>query len=179
MNEAWKRHIQPILDSWQWDHFSWVWDPFLEKYPNFSDEQRLQLEDALAITAFDTSDEKLAISALSIAETLYTSHLATSRLSELIKNGLREQIQALRIDSDATYYYIVASSFWGVTEAIPFIKSIAEQIEKMNADNKIETISHTTHNYKQWLEACSAALLRLESYYPSQERQKHNTLERE
>lgn len=171
MNTSWKTHIQPILDSWQWDHFSWIWDPFLEKYPKFNDKQRIQVEDALAVTAFDTSDEKLAIKALSIAETLYTSHLATSRLSELIKDGLREQVQTLKIDSDTTYYYIVASSFFGVIEAIPFIKSIAERIEKMNTDNNIDKISDNTHSYQQWLEACSAALLRLEPYYPSQERQ--------
>ncbi len=170
MNDAWKNYIQPILDSWQWDHFSWVWDPFLEKYPKFNDEQRTQVENALAITAFDTSDEKLAVKALSIAETLFTSRLATSRLSELIRNGLREQVQTLKTDSFTTYYYIMSSSFFGVIEAIPFIKSIAEQLEKMKANNDFDTIINNTHSYQQWLEACSAALLRLEPYRPSQER---------
>jgi len=47
MNESWNKHIQLILDSWQhWDNFSWVWDPFSEKYPKFSAEQKLQVDDA-------------------------------------------------------------------------------------------------------------------------------------
>jgi hypothetical protein len=47
MNQSWNKHIQLILDSWQhWDNFSWVWDPFSEKYPKFSAEQKLQVDDA-------------------------------------------------------------------------------------------------------------------------------------
>ncbi len=103
MNESWKTHIQPILNSMQRDHFTWIWEPFLKKYPKFNDEQRIQVENALAFTAFDLSDEKLAIKALSIAQTLYINHLSTSRLSELIKNGLREQVQTLKFISVVTY----------------------------------------------------------------------------
>jgi len=170
MNEAWKNYIQPILDAWQWDHFSWVWDPFFERYPKFNDEQRRQVEDALAITTFDTQDEQLAIKALSIAETLYTDHLATQRLAELIRNGLREQVQSLKLGSDLTYDYIVASSFFGVTEAIPFIKAIVEQIEKVKTTDNLNKVNSGTHNFEKWLEACSAALVRLEPYHPSKER---------
>jgi hypothetical protein len=171
MNDSWNKHIQPILDSWQWDNFSWVWEPFLEKYPNFNVEQQTLVENAIAITAFDTNDEKLAIKALSIAETLYTSHLATQRLSELIRDGLREKVRILKIESAATSYYITASSFFGVTESIPYIRSVIEQIEKMKTESNLDENSAQWQSYQGLLQVCSAALLRLEPYTPSQERQ--------
>src|SRR4030095_4675044 len=139
MNDSWKKHIQPILDSWQhWDNYSWVWDPFLANYPKFNDEQRIQVEDALVGSAFDASDEDLAIKALGIAETLYTNDLATSRLSDLFRSELRKQLRILEIDHKIAQYYILAFSTFEVREAVPFIKSTIEHLEKARRENILD-----------------------------------------
>ena len=76
MNEAWKEHIQPIIDSYRGGNFSFIWDPIVERYPRLRKGQRTQVEDALVACAFDSSDDELAGNALAIARTLHTSHTA-------------------------------------------------------------------------------------------------------
>ncbi len=157
MNEAWNKYIQPILDSWQWDHFSWVWDPFSAKYPNFSDEQKAQVDEALAICAFDTSNEDSAIKALAIAEYLQDNHLSTQRLSELMKNGLKERISSLDANSTLTFYYVVAFKFYGIKEAIPYIQQLILQLEERKKNGGLdERPSPHSHTFRYILEQYSS-----------------------
>ena len=153
MNEAWKKHIQPILDSWQWDHFSWVWDPFYTKYPKFSEEQKEQVDHALATCAFDESNEKSAIKALGIAGFLQNNHLVSQRLSDLIKDGLREKITSLEVDSVLTIDYVIACKFFGIKEAIPYLQRLVLQIEERKANGSLdEKPFPKSHTYREMLE---------------------------
>jgi hypothetical protein len=161
MNESWNKHIQPILDSWEWDHFSSVWDPFLAKYPKFSAEQRMQVENALVTCAFDINNEKLAIKALGIAEILQTNHFATQRLLELMRGEFRKQFEALRLESDMSYYYILAFSSFQLVESIPYLKSVVEQLEKSRVENILAENDGTRHSYKELMRACVISLSRL------------------
>ena len=161
MNASWDKHIQPILDSWEWDHFSWVWDPFLAKYPKFSAEQRTQVEDALVTCAFDMSNEESAIKAVGIAEILHTNRLASDRLSELMREQLRKQFEVLRLESDMPYYYILAFSSFHLVESVPQIKSVIKQLEKLRSQNIIAEIDGTRHSYKELMRACVISLSRL------------------
>lgn len=164
-NEAWKKHIQPILDSWQhWDNYSWVWDPFYEKYPNFSAEQKAQVDDALVTCAFDTTNEESATKALGIAGFLQTNHLASSRLIELMRNGLRDQISSLNPDSVLTFDYVVAFNFFGVKEAIPYLQELVMQLEKSRVNGNLdERPSPRSHTFRQLIKACSSAIQELNS----------------
>ncbi len=128
MNEAWNKYIQPILDSWQWYHFAWVWDPFYTKYPKFSYEQKPQVDNALATCAFDVSNEESAIKALAITGFLQNNHLATQRLFELMTNGLRDRLSTLDSNSALNYDYVVAFKFVGVKEAIPYLQQLILQL---------------------------------------------------
>jgi len=156
MNEAWKQHIQPILDSWQWDNFSWVWEPFLKKYPEFNAEQRTQVEDAILVSAFDLSDEKLAIKALAIAGNLHRMRLATGRFSELMKTELRKQLQTIPIDRPVSRDYVFAFSTFGIKESAPVIKSIIRSLEKARLTN---SPSLSEENYRELFRACCLSLL--------------------
>jgi hypothetical protein len=159
MNEAWNKHIQPILDSWQWDHFSWVWDPFYAKYPKFSDEQKALVDEALATCAFDASDEESATKALGIAGFLQNNHLATHRLSELMKNGLRDKISALDANSALTFDYVVAFKFFGIKEAIPCIQQLVLQMEERNVNGRLdERPSPQSHTFRYILEKYSSII---------------------
>jgi len=163
MNESWDKHIQPILDSWEWDHFSWVWDPFLAKYPKFNAEQQIQVEDALVTCAFDISNEELAIKALSIAEILKTNRLISQRLSELMRAELRKQFEVPRLESDISYYYVLAFSSFQLVESVPHIKSIIERLDKMRIENTISENDGSRHSYKELMRACVISLSRLEA----------------
>ena len=161
INDAWRKHIKPILDSWEWDNYSWVWEPFFAKYPNLSDEQRTQVEDALAMTAFDRSNEKLAIKALSIAEELHRSNLASPRLSELFRGELRKQFARLQSESEMPYYYILAFSSFQLVDSIPHIKLSIGRLEKMRADSAIAEDDNTRRSYKELMRACVISLSKL------------------
>jgi hypothetical protein len=159
MNESWKKHIQPILDSWQhWDHFSWVWDPFIEKYPKLSPEVQAQVDDALSACAFDVSHEEEAIQALGIAEALFFNHLASQNLIESIRSGLRDQLSSLDINAVITFYYVTGYSTFGIKEAIPAIQQLVVQLEDKNVSGSLdERPAPHSHTFRELLEACSAA----------------------
>jgi hypothetical protein len=161
-NASWKKHIQPILDSWQhWDNYSWVWDPFYEKYPNFSVEQKIQVDDALVTCAFDTTNEESATKALGIAGFLQTNHLASSRLTELM-NGLRDQASSLDPYSALTFDYVVAFNFFGVKEALPYLQELAMQLEKSTVNGSLdERSSPRSHTFRELIKACSSAIQEL------------------
>ncbi len=139
MNESWNKYIQPILDSWKhWDNYSWVWDPFYEKYPKFSEDQRAQVDNALVTCAFDSTHEVSATKAFAIAGFLQNNHLATQRLSELMTNGLRERMSTLDANSALTFEYVVAFKFFEVREAIPYIEQLVLQLEARKKDGSLE-----------------------------------------
>ncbi len=161
MNESWDKHIQPILDSWQhWDNYSWVWDPFYEKYPEFSSEQRAEVDDALVACAFDVSHPESATKAFGIAGFLQTNHLASPKLTEGMKNGLRERVSSLDPDSPLTFDYVVALKFFEVKEAVPYLHELVMQLEKRN-DSLDERPSPHSHTFRQLLNACSSAIQEL------------------
>ena len=139
MNESWNKHIQPILDSWKhWDNYSWVWDPFYEKYPKFSEEQKAQVDDALVTCAFDSTHEVSATKAFAIVGFLQNNHLATQRLSEGMTKGLRERMPTLDANSALTLDYVVAFKFFGVKEAIPYIEQLVLQLEERKKDGSLD-----------------------------------------
>ncbi|HVM72931.1 MAG TPA: hypothetical protein VMT91_14300 [Anaerolineales bacterium] len=160
MNESWNKHIQPILDAWQhWDNFSWVWDPFFERYPKFSAEQKAQVDDALVTCAFDTTNEKSAIKALGIAGFLQNNRLASPRLIERMKNGLRDQVSLLDANSDLTFDYVVAIDFFEVKEAIPYIQKMVLQLEERKANGSLdERPSPHSHTFRDMLEKYTSIL---------------------
>ena len=102
MGTAWNKHIQPFLDSWQWEHFGLIWEPFLKIYPKLDDIQRKNVEDALIESIFD-SDVDIAIKALFIVEALYDSNLASRRLFDLVANRLRVYAHAVKVDDPGSY----------------------------------------------------------------------------
>lgn len=158
MNGSWKKHIKPVLDSWEWDNYSWVWEPFTAKYPNFSNEQRTQVEDALVVTAFDNGNEKLAIKALSIAEALHMAPFATPRLSELFKSELRKQLEMLQVEREISNHYVFAFVTFGLKEAIPFLKSKIDSLEGA----KLETLPAESKDlHRKLFRACCLSLLQL------------------
>ena len=165
MNEAWNSHIPPVLDSWQhWDNYSWVWDPFYEKYPKFSAEQKAQVDDALLTCAFDTTYEASATKAFGIAGFLQTNHLASPRLTELMRDGLQDRVSSLDPDSALTFDYVVAFNFFGVKEAIPYLHELITQLEKRDANGTLdERPSPHSHTFRQLIEACSSAIQELNS----------------
>lgn len=154
MNESWNKHIQPILDSWQhWDNYSWVWDPFYEKYPKFSAEQRAQVDDALVTCAFDSTHEVSATKAFAIAGFLQNNNLATQRLSKLMTNGLRERMSTLDVNSVLTFDYVAAFKFFGVKEAIPYIEQLVLQLEERKKNGGLdERPSPHSYTFRQILE---------------------------
>ena len=164
-NESWNKYIQPILDSWQhWDNYSWVWDPFYEKYPKFSAEQRAEVDDALVTCAFDSTKEKSATRAFGIAGFLQTNQLASSRLAELMRKGLRDRVSSLDPDSALTFDYVVAFNFFEVKEAIPHLHELILQLEKKKVNGSLdERPSPRSHTFRQLIEACSSAIQELNS----------------
>lgn len=155
MGELWDKYIQPVLDSWhRWDNYSWVWEPFLENYPKFDDLQRTNVEIALVESAFDPN-QKLAIKALSIVETLYRQKLSSGKLIERMTDRLRNQIILINLNDEISPYYIFAFSTFGMIEAVPFIKSVLSDLEKTidNIDNEGKK-----DNYESMLWACCMSL---------------------
>jgi hypothetical protein len=61
--------------------------------------------------AFDTTNEESAKKALGIAGFLQNNHLASPRLIERMKNGLRDQVSSLDANSALTFDYVVAIDF--------------------------------------------------------------------
>jgi hypothetical protein len=158
MNEAWTKHIQPILDSSRHDNFNWIWDPFLIQFPKFRSEQRTQVEDALETCAFDYSDEELAIKALGIAEILHRSKLTSKKFSKHMRDGLRKYAHTSHIDQVSSKYYIFAFSTFEVKEAIPYIKSVMRPLQEGWPENPIYL---NERNHQELFRACCISLLRL------------------
>jgi hypothetical protein len=165
MNESWQKYIQPILDSWKhWDNYSWVWDPFAEAYPNFSPEQKAEVDDALVTSAFDATHEKSAAKAFAIAGFLQNNHLASSKLTERMRNGLRDQVSLLNPDSPLSFEYVVAFNFFNVKEAIPYLQELVLQLEKRGANGGFdERPAPHAHTFGELMNACSSTIQELSS----------------
>ena len=165
MGEAWNKHIQPILDSSIDDHFNWIWDPFLVAYPKLGIEKRIQLEDALLECAFD-NDREIAIKALAIIGILYTSKVSSARLFDLTANKLREYTSILKIDTDASYYYIKAFADLEIKEAIPLLETFIDELQERHIrgaipDKRSNDKKDYRYNYKDMMWVCCLSLAHL------------------
>jgi hypothetical protein len=156
MKDAWNEHVQPVLDSWRWDNFSWVWDPFFYHYPRFGIEQRTAVEDALVTSAFNIGDDDIAVKALVIAEELHRAQLATPRLSQLMRDALLRHVQTLGPGQETAHYYIFACSTFQLKAAAPFIRSIMASLERTSTQDPLE---ETKEWYPALLRACCLSLL--------------------
>ena len=121
MSISWNKHLQPIIDAWKWDHFSWIWEPFIDRYPRLDEQQRIDIEDALVENIFE-GDTDFAIKSLGIAEQLYRQGLSSNRLTNFMKGKLREKIDYLNLKDELSYYYILAFSTFEISEAVSYIK---------------------------------------------------------
>lgn len=166
MKETWDKYIKPILDSSIDDHFNWIWDPFLVAYPKLDVEKRVQLEDALLECAFD-NDLDIAIKALAIIGALCGSNnLPSLRLFELTANKLREHIGILKVDTDASFYYITAIMDLDIKEAIPLLEMFVSELREKHAKGMIPDVrsddrNDYRNNYKDMMWICCLSLAHL------------------
>jgi len=158
MNEAWEKHIQPIINSPGFEHSNWIWDPFLKKYPEFGKKQRIQVEDTLLFYSFDSSDEDLTIKSLGIAGILQDSKIASKRFSSKMKDGLRKYARNIHINQPLLRYYVFAFASFDVKEAIPSIKSIVQPLKEGAPENPFYL---DERRYQELFRACCISLLKL------------------
>lgn len=158
MKEAWEKYIQPIINSPGFEHSNWIWDPFLKKYPELGNEQRIQVEDALLFYSFDSADEDLTIKSLGIADILQDSKIASKRFSSKMRDGLRKYARNIQINQPLLCYYIFAFASFDVKEAIPSIKSILQPLEEGAPENPFYL---NERRYQELFRACCTSLLKL------------------
>jgi hypothetical protein len=158
MKEAWDEHIQPVLDSYRWDNFSSIADPFLESYPQFMTNQKIEIEDTLIRCAFNDSDGEMAQKALTIAEALHTSQLATGGLARLMRVELRKQLDTLDMNRDIAKDYVLAFSTFGLTEAVPFIQVLVDTLSEVMMPVESDELEAS---YRALLRVCCLSLRRL------------------
>ena len=155
--------MQPIIDAWKWDHFSWIWEPFIAKYPKLDEQQRIDIEDALVENIFE-GDTDFALKSLGIAEQLYRQGLSSNRPTSLVKVQLSKQIDCLNLNNELSYYYILAFSTYEILEAIPYLKGIIAELERQRENGNLDeskTEDYSSYNNLLW--AACIALLQLRS----------------
>jgi hypothetical protein len=114
--------------------------------------------------AFDSAKEDSATKAFGIVGFLQTNHLASPRLIELMKNGLRDRISSLNPNSALTFDYVVAFNFFGIKEAIPYLHQLNTQLEIKKVNGSIdERPSPHSHTFRDLMEASSSAIQKLNS----------------
>ena len=158
MNKQWEKHIQPILDSHEGHHFSWVWDPFVYNYRKYNLFKRRRIDIALTDCAFDPSCDELSIKAIGIAQTLHSTGISSRRLSRMIRRGLKEQLANFTIENNKSRYYVSACVIFGLKETIPDIKSIIESLEADQSNNDLEKAKDSHFSL---LNTCYRALSKL------------------
>ena len=158
MKEAWDKHIEPLLETNQRDNLSFIGVPFLERFLKLTGNQRIEVEDTLVHCAFDASDDETVRKALTIAEALHTSQLATGGLTSLMRNELRNQLGTLDMNRDITKDYVFALSAFGLTEAVPSIRTLAASVSEglMSGDIDEAEVSN-----RSLLRACCLSLKRM------------------
>jgi len=158
MKDVWDQHIQPLLETYQGDNLSFIGIPFLERFRKLTGNQRIEVEDTLVRCAFDASDDETVRKALTIVEALHTSQLATGGLTSLMRNQLRNQLGTLDMTRDITKDYVFALSAFGLTEAVPSIRTLAASASEGLMSGHIDEADVANRSL---LHACCLSLQRL------------------